>query len=141
MLPRFVGQAIAGVEITVFGNGSQIRAFTHVKDIATGIVGAMRNGKSGDVYNLGNPANRCSILELAQEVKTITGSRSQITFIDPKTIYGPLYKEADNKFPDASKALAELGWKPRYGRKAAIEDTFMYMKGLPERLLSCLQGF
>jgi len=141
VLPRFIGQAIAGVDITVFGDGKQVRAFTHVKDMVAGIVCAMKNGKKGEVYNLGNPANRCSILELAEEVKRITRTRSRIVFVDPTTIYGPLYEEANNKFPDASKAIAELGWEPRYGRNQAIEDTFLYMKGLPERLLFHLRGF
>lgn len=141
VLPRFVGQAMAGVDITVFGDGQQIRAFTHVKDMVAGIACAMRNGKRGGVYNLGNPANRCSILELAEEVKRITATGSRVVFVDPRSIYGPLYEEANNKFPDASKAIAELSWEPRYGRQQAIEDTLFYMKGLPERLLLHLRGF
>ena len=141
VLPRFIGQAMAEVDITVFGDGRQIRAFTHVKDMVEGILCAMRRGEKGGVYNLGNPANRCSILELAEEVKRITGTRSRIVFVDPRSIYGPLYEEANNKFPDASRAIAELGWKPRYGRGQAIADTLLYMKGLPERLLLHLRGF
>lgn len=141
VLPRFIGQALAKVDITIFGDGTQIRAFTHVKDIVAGIVCAINNGKMGEAYNIGNPANRCSILQLAEEVKTITGTRSRIIFVDPKTIYGAFYEEANNKFPDASKALAELNWGPRYGRHVAVEDTFLYMKGLPERLLLHLRGF
>lgn len=141
VLPRFIGQALANADITVFGDGRQIRAFTHVKDMVAGIVCAMRNGKKGEVYNLGNPANRCAILELAEEVKKLSGAASRIVFVDPQTIYGPLYEEANNKFPDASKALAELDWEPRYGRHKAIEDTLLYMKGLPEHLLLRLRGF
>ena len=141
VLPRFIGQAMAEMDITVFGDGQQIRAFTHVKDMVAGIVSAMRNGKGGEVYNLGNHANRCSILELAEEVKRITGTGSRVVFVDPRSIYGPLYEEANNKFPDASKAIAELSWEPRYGRQQAIEDTLLYMKGLPERLLLHLRGF
>ncbi len=141
VLPRFIGQAMAEVDITVFGDGRQIRAFTHVKDMVAGIVSAMRKGEKGGVYNLGNPANRCSILELAGEVQRITGARSRIAFVDPRSVYGPLYEEANNKFPDASKAMAELGWSPRYGREQAIKDTFLYMKSLPERLLLHLRGF
>jgi len=141
VLPRFIGQAMSNVDITVFGDGSQVRAFTHAKDMAGGMICAMKNGSKGGVYNIGNPANRCSILELAEEVKSITGSESRIVFTDPRTVYGPLYEEANNKFPDATKALAELGWKPRYGLQAAIEDTLNYMRGLPEPLLMHLRGF
>ena len=141
VFPRFIGQALAGKDITVFGDGSQIRAFTHVKDIVEGVVCAMKRGNMGEAYNLGNPANRCSILELAKEVKAITGSASKVVFVDPKTIYGPMYEEANDKFPDASKAMTELGWSPHIECRAAIEDTFLYMKNLPERLLSHLRGF
>jgi UDP-glucose 4-epimerase len=141
VLPRFIGQAVANADITVFGDGRQVRAFTHVTDMAAGIVCAMKNGKAGEVYNLGNPKNRCSILELAEEVKRITRSASCIVFVDPKTIYGPLYEEANNKFPNASKALTELAWIPRYERTAIIEETVLYMKGLPEPLLLQLRGF
>lgn len=141
VLPRFIGQAISGNDITVFGDGQQVRAFTHVKDIAVGLVLAMRRGESGTVYNLGNPENKCRIIELAHEVKEITRSSSRIVFVDPKDIYGPLYEEANDKYPDASKAIKELGWKPVRGRREIIEDTFRYMRSLPERLLIHLRGF
>ncbi|MGE5218536.1 MAG: NAD-dependent epimerase/dehydratase family protein [Chloroflexota bacterium] len=141
VLPRFIGQALSGVDITVFGDGQQIRAFTHVKDMVNGIVHAMRNGVKGGVYNLGNPANRCSILELAEEVRAISQTKSKIVFVDPKSIYGRHYEEANNKFPDATKAISELGWQPRFGRHEAIGDTLGYMRGLPERLFRHLRGF
>ena len=64
-----------------------------------------------------------------------------IVFVDPRSIYGPLYEEANNKFPDATRAIKELRWEPRYGRREAIEDTHLYMKDLPERLLIHLRGF
>ena len=67
--------------ITVFGDGRQIRAFTHVKDMVNGIVHAMRYGFKGGVYNLGNPANRCSILELAEEVRKISQTTSNIVLV------------------------------------------------------------
>jgi UDP-glucose 4-epimerase len=141
VLPRFIGQALAGTDITVFGDGRQIRAFTHVKDMVNGIVCAMRYGRKGGVYNLGNPANRCSIIELAEEVRKFSQTTSKIVFIDPRTVYGPFYEEANNKFPDASKAMAELQWQPRFGRHEAIGDTLHYMKALPERLILHLRGF
>ncbi len=141
VLPRFIGQALSGVDITVFGDGRQIRAFTHVKDMVRGILHAMRFGVKGGVYNLGNPANRCSILDLAEEVKAISKTGSRIAFIDPKAIYGRFYEEANNKFPDASKAIAELQWQPRFSRHEAIHDTLTYMQNLPERLFLHLRGF
>lgn len=141
VLPRFIGQALSGVDITVFGDGRQIRAFTHVKDMVNGILHAMRYGVRGGVYNLGNPNNRCAIIELAEEVQTISKTTSKIVFVDPKSIYGPFYEEANNKFPDATKAISELGWQPVFGRHEAIRDTLSYMQGLSERLFYHLRGF
>lgn len=141
VLPRFIGQALAGYDITIFGNGSQVRAFTYVKDIVRGIQCVMEKGKAGEVYNLGNPENRCTILQLAQEVQTITGTKAGIVFVDPKTIFGPFYEEANDKFPDATKAYNELGWRPSVRREEIIASTYQYMRSLPEPLLMRLRGF
>jgi UDP-glucose 4-epimerase len=122
VLPRFVQQASRGKPLTVFGDGSAIRAFTHVRDMANGILLTMRHGRNGEAYNIGNPANKTTILRLAQTVKTVTSSPSTIEFIDPKTIYGPLYEEANDKFPDADKAMDELGWKPQHDIATVIRD-------------------
>jgi nucleoside-diphosphate-sugar epimerase len=122
VIPRFAQQAAAGAPITVFGDGSAIRAFTHVKDMANGIVLGMRKGANGEAYNIGNPANKTTILRLAELVRRTVESRSEIAFIDPKTIYGPKYEEASDKYPDADKAMDELGWRPRYDTETVIQD-------------------
>ena len=124
VLPRFIQLADAGKPITVFGKGNQIRAFTHVKDMVNGILLAMEKGKIGDAYNLGNVKNKTTILDMAQRVKRILNSKSEIVFIDPKTIYGPLYEEANNKFPDSTKAEFELGWIPKYSIDETVIDAY-----------------
>lgn len=124
VLPRFIQQATSGRPLTVFGDGKAIRAFTNVKDMADGIILAMARGGNGEAYNVGNPANKTTILDLAQRVKRVLNSRSEIIFIDPKTIYGELYEEANDKFPDAEKAKRELGWQPRYSIEETIRDAF-----------------
>lgn len=141
VLPRFIGQALEGLPLTVFGDGHQVRAFTHVRDMAEGLIAAMFRGRSGEVYNLGNPANRCSILELAREVVAATGSASDLQFVDPREIYGPLYAEADDKYPDIAKAEAELDWRPTSSRQQTIADTVAYMRGLSPALLAEVRGF
>lgn len=141
VLPRFVGQAMAGEDLTVFGDGSQVRAFTHVRDISQGMVDAMRRGATGGVYNLGNPANRCSILTLAEAVREVTGTRVGIRFVDPQAIYGPLYAEAHDKYPDAAKAQRDIAWRPGLGLRETIAETFHYMSALPAPLLHRLRGF
>ncbi len=122
VLPRFIAQCLRNQPLTVFGRGQQVRAFTHVKDMADGLIRAMQKGKKGEAYNLGNPNNRITILELARRVIKLTGSRSEVVFVDPRTIYGPLYAEASDKYPDASRAMEELGWRPIYDVDRIISD-------------------
>jgi nucleoside-diphosphate-sugar epimerase len=124
VLPRFIQQADANAPLTVFGNGSAIRAFTHVKDMVKGIALAMRGGRPGEAYNIGNPANKTTILELAKRVIVMLGSSSPISFVDPKTIYGPLYEEANDKYPDNEKARTEIGWTPARTIDDAIRDAY-----------------
>jgi len=140
VLPRFVTAALRREALTVFGDGRQIRAFTHGRDVARGIVLAMERGGSGEAYNVGNPENRCSILELAEAVIELSGSRSAITFVDPKAIFGPLYEEANDKYPDATKTMRELGWKPEFGKREIVLETIRYFQRLPERLFKHLEG-
>ena len=138
VLPRFVGRALKGLPLEVFGDGSQLRAFTHVRDIVSGLLLAMERGQPGEVYNLGNPTNRCSIGELAEAVIRATASSSTILFVDPKKIFGPLYEEASDKFPDASKAMSRLGWQPITSLDETVRDVTRYFDTLDEVLHTSL---
>lgn len=133
VLPRFMQQAYDGKPLTVFGDGSAVRAFTHVKDMANGIILAMEHGRNGVAYNVGNPDNKTTILELAQRVLNVVGGPSEITFVDPRTIYGNYYAEANDKYPDAKMAQTELGWKPEYGIDETVADALAEYK----RQLEC----
>ncbi len=128
VLPRFIQLSDAGKPITVFGKGNQIRAFTHVKDMVDGIILAMEKGKNGLAYNLGNVKNKTTILDLALRVKKVINSKSEIVFVDPKSIYGHLYEEANDKYPDATKAEIELGWIPKYSIDETIKDAYVEYK-------------
>jgi UDP-glucose 4-epimerase len=128
VLPRFVSQALRGESLTVYADGSMIRAFTHVHDIVEGIVLAMASGQNGEAYNLGNPANKTSILELAQRVIAIVGGPSKIDFVDPKELFGPLFEEANDKYPDGDKSMRELRWRPQHDIHRVISDTAAYMR-------------
>lgn len=121
-VPRFIQQAYRNHPITVFGNGLSVRAFTHVEDIANGLILAMKRGKSGAAYNLGNRTNKITILNLAKKIKRIMKSKSEIVFVDPKTIYGNYYEDANDKYPDAQKAEKDLGWAPALGIESVIES-------------------
>jgi UDP-glucose 4-epimerase len=128
VLPRFIRQALGGEPLTVYGDGQSIRAFTHVRDIADGIVRAMRLGESGEIYNIGNPSNKTTILELAYKVRDVIGSSSEIAFIDPKTLWGPMFEEANDKYPDADRAIHHLKWQPSLTLDQIVRDTAEYIR-------------
>jgi UDP-glucose 4-epimerase len=139
VLPRFVGQAILGLPLTVFGSGGQVRAFTDVRDVASGILAASQRGKSGEVYNVGNPDNRISIGELAQLVVEVTGSSSPIRSIDPTTIYGTAYRDAPDKFPTADR-LRSLGWQPKWRLAQTVEAVHAWLLDMPRATMRFVAG-
>ena len=116
VMPTFVQQALGNRPLTVFGSGRQKRAFLGVTDL----VRFLSEHVSDDlcarpaVYNVGNPGNESTILDLAHRVKERLGSRSEIVHLDPKAVYGPLYAEAESfeKLPDV-KRVTSVGWSPQ----------------------------
>ncbi|HIH12082.1 TPA: NAD-dependent epimerase/dehydratase family protein [Candidatus Woesearchaeota archaeon] len=122
VLPRFVHAALTNQPITVFGDGTQVRTFTHVKDIVDGIVTLMNSEISGEIYNIGNPENQHSILDVAKTIKNMTNSQSPIVCVDPKQIYGPDYEEAWNKIPNITKISNHVGWKPKYSSNQIFQE-------------------
>lgn len=113
VVPRFVKNALKGEALTIFGTGGQLRCFTDVSDIVSAMIKLMESHYLGKIYNVGNPKNICSIKRLAQKIVKLSGSTSQIKFVDPKKIYGPLYSEAWNKIPDIGLIRSELKWQPK----------------------------
>jgi nucleoside-diphosphate-sugar epimerase len=128
VLPRFVTQALARRPMTVYLPGTQRRAFAHVSDIVSGILAVHDRGRAGEVYNLGNPDNECSIIDLAADVMAATMSRSGFDVVDPATLHGPAFREAPDKIPAIAKATRELGWQPRWPRSMIVEDVVRYWR-------------
>lgn len=122
VIPRFVEQALRDEPLTVYRPGTQLRAFTHVADVVDGLIRAYEYGTRGRVYNLGNPANACTITALAHEVIAATGSDSTIRLVDPVELHGPAFREAPDKLPVADRAHDELGWIPLRDRATIIRD-------------------
>lgn len=122
VVPRFVGQALRGEALTIYGSGTQVRAFTHVADIVEGLLLAMATGQRGAVYNLGNLRNLTTVNRLARLVQE-TVAPVGVAHVDPKALHGVLFAEAADKFPDPTKAADALGWQPRYGLTQIISDT------------------
>lgn len=123
-LPAFMGQAIRGEDITVFGDGSQTRSFTYVDDLVEGIYRLAMSDEAEPV-NIGNP-QEVSILDFAKEVIELTGSKSQIIYKDlPKD--DPKVRQ-----PNIDKAKSVLGWEPRVLRKDGLARTLDYFRGAVE---------
>lgn len=129
VLPRFVAAALKNEPITVFGDGLQRRTFTHVSDIVNAFIMLMESGIAGNVYNVGNPENICSIKDLAHKVVKLTGSKSEVRCVDPKSVYGKHYEEAWNKIPNIARISQDLGWKPKYTLDAILTEYVDFARG------------
>lgn len=122
-LPAFIGQALRGEDLTVFGDGSQTRSFCYVDDLIEGIYRLLLSDYSKPV-NLGNP-DEISIKEFAEEIIGLTG-------ITQKIIYRPLpVDDPKQRQPDISLAKQLLGWKPTVGRKQGLKLTYEWFQQLP----------
>tara|TARA_Y100000034_G_C6836153_1_gene377879 strand:+ start:296 stop:1252 length:957 start_codon:yes stop_codon:yes gene_type:complete len=129
VLPTFVQQALKDESITVYGNGEQVRAFTYVKDIVDGIyLTSVAEEHINDIWNIGNSDNVATINYMAEKVKELINSNSEITHVDPKTIHGPLFDEAWDKIPDSEKIKDLLGWKSTLGVDKIIESVIAFWK-------------
>lgn len=125
VLPTFIGQALRGEPLSIFGDGSQTRSFCYVDDLIEGIYRLMLSDETYPV-NIGNP-DEITIKQFAEEVLSLTGSKSKIS-------YHPL-PEDDPKVrqPDISKAKQILGWEPKVSRTEGIKRTLEYFKRLIEK--------
>src|SRR4029079_15991158 len=122
-LPAFIGQALRGENLTVFGDGSQKRSFFFVDDTIDGIYRLLRSGYCMPV-NIGNP-DEISMLDFAKEILDLTNNKVSIIF-KPLPVDDPKRRE-----PDISKAKELLGWEPRVNRAEGLKITFEYFKSLP----------
>ncbi len=127
VLPAFIGQALRGEDLTVFGDGSQTRSFCYVDDLVEGIYRLLM---SDYVYpvNIGNPSE-ITIKEFAEEILNLTGARQKIT-------YKPLPKDdPTQRKPDITLARKMLDWSPKTDRKEGLKITYEYFKSLPKEAL------
>ena len=131
VMPTFVQQALSGQPITVFATGHQVRAFTSATDLSRFLTDFWDEALESEssVFNLGNPMNRTTILELAKRVKTLLNSPSEIVNMDGREVYGPMYLEAESfeKVP-ALEAASQVGWQPRISLDDLILETADYYR-------------
>lgn len=123
VLPAFVGQALRGEDLTVFGDGSQTRSFCYVDDQVEGIYRLLHSDYSLPV-NIGNP-DEITIKQFGEEIIKLTGTSQKLVYKqlpvdDPK-----------QRRPDISKARELLGWEPKVGREEGLRITYEYFKSLP----------
>lgn len=127
VLPAFIGQAIRGEDLTVFGDGSQTRAFCYVDDLVEGIYRLLHSDYASPV-NIGNP-DEITIKDFAEEILALTGANQKIIYHnlpvdDPK-----------QRQPDITLAKQLLNWAPKVNRKNGLEKTYAYFKSLSQEAL------
>jgi nucleoside-diphosphate-sugar epimerase len=121
VISNFVVHALQGKPLTVYGDGTQTRSFCYVEDLVEGLFRLGEAEVSGEVFNLGNPAE-VTILELARLVKRLTGTTSDIVFL-PKPPDDPTRRR-----PDISKAKRLLNWEPKIPLEEGLKRTIEYFK-------------
>jgi dTDP-glucose 4,6-dehydratase len=127
VLPAFIGQALRGEDLTIFGDGSQTRSFCFVDDLVEGIYRLLLSDYAYPV-NIGNPSE-ITIKEFAEEIIKLTGT-------DQKVIYKDLPKDdPKQRKPDITKAKEILNWEPKVNRAEGLKLTFEYFKNLPKERL------
>jgi dTDP-glucose 4,6-dehydratase len=123
-LPAFIGQALRGEDLTVFGDGSQTRSFCYVDDLIEGIYRLLLSDYHLPV-NIGNP-NEISLLEFAHEILALTGNKVKI-------VHKPLpLDDPKQRQPDITRAKTLLGWEPRVNRSEGLKITYDYFRSLSE---------
>jgi len=126
VLPSFVHQALAGQDITVYGDGTQRRCFCHVLDTVGALVAVLDHpGAVGDVFNVGAP-HELSMNELAERIVAASGSGSRIVHIPYDEAYEEGFEDMERRVPDIVKIKALTGWEPALGLEQIIEDAIEF---------------
>jgi dTDP-glucose 4,6-dehydratase len=127
VLPAFIGQALRGEDLTIFGDGSQTRSFCYVDDLVEGIYRLLMSDYAQPV-NIGNPSE-ITIKEFAEEIIKLTGTTQKVVYKDlPKD-------DPKQRQPDITKAKQILGWEPKVSRAEGLKITYEFFKALPREVL------
>ncbi len=129
VIPNFVRQALAGEAITVFGDGTQQRSFTHVADVVQALLKLVKEPKAvGQVINIGN-TGEISIQKLAERVRELSGSKSPIKLVPYEEAYESGFEDMPRRVPDLSKVTALIGYKPRFSLDDILTQVIEYFRG------------
>jgi dTDP-glucose 4,6-dehydratase len=124
VLPAFIGQALRGEDLTIFGDGSQTRSFCYVDDLVEGIYRLLLSDCAEPV-NIGNP-DEISISDFAEEIIKLTGTSQKVIYKDLPV------DDPKQRQPDITKARQLLGWEPKVSREEGLKITYDYFKSLPK---------
>jgi UDP-glucose 4-epimerase len=129
VLPRFVQQALDGKELTVFGDGTQTRCFSHVQDVGEAILRLCQTDAAiGLTFNIGSP-HEIAIGALAERVIERTGSSSSVRFVSYEDAYGEGFEEIGRRHPDLSLIGRIAGWQPSHTIDEMIDDVVAHLSG------------
>lgn len=127
VLPAFIGQALRGEDLTLFGDGSQTRSFCYVDDLIEGIYRLLHSDYAHPV-NIGNP-DEITMMDFAQEIIKLTGTNQKIVCKELPT------DDPKQRRPDITKAKELLNWEPKVNRADGLKITYDYFKSLPKEAL------
>jgi UDP-glucose 4-epimerase len=128
VIPNLVRQALAGEPITVFGDGTQSRSFTHVVDVVGALLKLVGEPRAiGQVINIGN-TEEVTITHLAERVRELSGSRSPIRFIPYDQAYESGFEDMPRRVPDLTRVRSLIGFEPKYGLDAILEQVIDYFR-------------
>ena len=131
VVPRFVKQAIAGRPLTVFGDGKQTRCFCHVADVVGALMKLVDTPASvGEVFNIGS-TEEVSILQLAETVKRMASSSSEIVFVPYDEAYEEGFEDMPRRVPDTTKIDQLVGFSPTFTLDGIIRSVIEYQRGTP----------
>jgi len=128
VVPRFARQALDGIPLTVYGDGSQSRCFTDVEDAVRAMLALSMSPEAvGQVFNVGT-SHEVTIGELAQRVKTLAGSASPIVYVPYDEAYQPGFEDMRRRVPDIAKAERVVGYRPRVSLDETLGRVIRFLR-------------
>ena len=128
VIPRFFEQAMNGKDITIYGDGTQSRTFTHVDDVTNAIIKLMDNESSyGQMFNIGG-VEEVTIKDLAERIIKITNSASKIDFIPYKDVYKSKdFEDMQRRVPSVEKIKKQIEWEPKKDTDSILKSIYDYL--------------
>jgi UDP-glucose 4-epimerase len=134
VIPRFVEHALAGSPLEIHGDGRQTRCFCHVSDTIIALKALMDHRElSGDIFNVGS-TNQVAILDLAERVRGMTNSSSELVFVPYDQVYGQGIEDMLHRVPSIEKIGKAVGWEPRFELDLILSDVIKHARTAPVQL-------